>query len=146
MQRNEDLSPSRARRLKALLLAGSAAVGVLLFVAYLLLPLDKAETIGLLMLVGGLILTGLVIAWQVRAIVTAPFPRLRGFQTLISGIPLLLVVFAAVFYLTGQAQPGSFTEPMDKIGALYFTVTVFSTVRFGFAVTSPPRPTSPAPW
>jgi len=44
---------------------------------------------------------------------------------------LLLVVFAAVYYLTGQAQPDGFSEPMDKIGAMYFTVTVFSTVGFG---------------
>ena len=129
-RRDEDLSPSRVRRRKALLLARSAVVGVLLFVAYYLLPLDKPEDIGVL-LVGGLILIGVVVAWQVRAILNAPFPRLRGFQTLISGIPLLLVVFAAVFYLTGQAQPDSFSEPMDKIGAMYFTVTVFSTVGFG---------------
>jgi hypothetical protein len=78
------------------------------------------------------------------AIVGAPFPRLRGFQNLISGIPLLLVVFAPVFYLTGLAQPGSFSEPLDKIGALYFTVTVFSTVRFG-GHHRDDRP-GPAPW
>jgi voltage-gated potassium channel len=83
------------------------------------------------LLVGGVILIGVVIAWQIRAILISPFPRLRGFQTLISGIPLLLVVFAAVYYLTGLAQPGSFTEPIDKTGAMYFTVTVFSTVGFG---------------
>ena len=85
----------------------------------------------MLLLFGGLILIGVVVTWQVRAILNAPFPRLRGFQTLISGIPLLLVVFAAVCYLTGQAQPDGFSEPMDKIGAMYFTVTVFSTVGFG---------------
>jgi formate hydrogenlyase subunit 4 len=130
-RRFEDLSPSRVRRWKALVLARSALVGVMLFVAYFLLPLNEPEDFGVLLLVGGLILIGVVLAWQVRAIMDAPFPRLRGFQTLISGIPLLLVVFAAVFYLTGNAQPGSFSEPMDKIGALYFTVTVFSTVGFG---------------
>jgi len=96
-----------------------------------LLPLNKPEDIGVLLLFGGLILIGVVVTWQVRAILNAPFPRLRGFQTLISGIPLLLVVFAAVYYLTGQAQPDGFSEPMDKIGAMYFTVTVFSTVGFG---------------
>jgi len=104
-RRYEDLSPARVRRRKALLLARSAVVGVLLFVAYYLLPLDKPEDYGLLLLVGGLIMIGVVIAWQVRAILNAPFPRLRGFQTLISGIPLILVVFAAVFYLD-RAGPG----------------------------------------
>ena len=93
--------------------------------------MDKPEDFGVALLVGGLILVAAVVAWQVRAIQNSPFPRLRGFQTLISGIPLLLVVFAAVYYLTGQAQPDSFTQPMDKIDAMYFTVTVFSTVGFG---------------
>ena len=44
---------------------------------------------------------------------------------------MLLVVFAAVYYLTGLTEPDSFTQPMDKIDAMYFTVTVFSTVGFG---------------
>jgi len=44
---------------------------------------------------------------------------------------LLLVVFAAVYYLTGQTQPDIFTQPMDKIDAMHFTVTVFSTIGFG---------------
>ena len=113
------------------MLARSVIVGVLLVVAYYLLPLDKPEGFGVALLVGGLILVAAVVAWQVRAIQNSPFPRLRGFQTLISGIPLLLVVFAAVYYLTGQAQADSFTQPMDKVDAMYFTVTVFSTVGFG---------------
>jgi len=129
--RYQELSPSHQRRLKAAMLARSVLVGVLLFAAYYLLPLDQPEDIGILLLIGGLILIAGVVTWQVRAILNAPFPRLRGFQTLISGIPLLLVVFAAVFYLTGQAQVDSFTQPMKKIDAMYFTVTVFSTVGFG---------------
>ena len=130
-RRYEDLTPARRRRLEAALLARSVVVGVLLFVAYYLLPLNKPESFGVLLLVGGLILVAVVVAWQVRAIQNSPFPRLRGFQTLISGIPLLLVVFAAVYYLTGLTEPDSFTQPMDKIDAMYFTVTVFSTVGFG---------------
>ena len=130
-RRYEDLTPSHRHRLEAVLLARSVIVGILLFVAYYLLPLNKPEGFGVALLVGGLILVAAVVAWQVRAIQNSPFPRLRGFQTLISGIPLLLVVFAAVYYLTGQAQADSFTQPMDKIGAMYFTVTVFSTVGFG---------------
>jgi hypothetical protein len=130
-RRYEDLTPARRRRLEAALLARSVVVGVLLFVAYYLLPLNKPESFGVLLLVGGLILIAVVITWQVRAIQNSPFPRLRGFQTLISGIPLLLVVFAAVYYLTGLTEPDSFTQPMDKIDAMYFTVTVFSTVGFG---------------
>src|SRR5664279_3694142 len=113
------------------MLARSVLAGVLLFAAYYLLPLDKSQDFGILLLIGGLILIAGVVTWQVRAILKSPFPRIRGFQTLISGIPLMLVVFAAVYYLTGQAQAASFTQPMDKVDAMYFTVTVFSTVGFG---------------
>ena len=52
-RRYEDLSPTRVRRLKALLLARSALVGVLLFAAYYLLPLNKPEDLGVLLLVEG---------------------------------------------------------------------------------------------
>ena len=127
----ESLSPPQLRRYRALLLARSALVGALLFAAYYLFPLDQPENVGLLFLIGGLALIGAAIAWQVHAILNSRFPRVRGLQTFISGIPLLLVVFAAVFYFTKLAEPSSFSEPMDKIGAMYFTVTVFSTVGFG---------------
>jgi hypothetical protein len=131
-RRYEDMSPSHVRWLQALSLAKSALIGVLLLVAYYLLPLDEWKGgVGVATLLAGLILIGAAVVWQVRAILKAPFPRLRGFQTMLSGIPLVLVVFAAVFYLTAQVQPDSFSEQMDKIGALYFTVTVFSTVGFG---------------
>ncbi len=129
--RYEDLSPSRRRRLQALLIVRSALVGVLLIFAYYAMPLNKPEDVGVVFLIAGLLFLGAVITWQVRAILTSPFPRVRGLQTLITGIPLLLVVFAAVFYLTGQAGAGNFSEPMNKVGAMYFTVTVFSTVGFG---------------
>ena len=60
-----------------------------------------------------------------------PFPRIRAAETLIVGIPLLLVVFASVYYLISKAQVDSFSEAMTKTDAMYFTVTVFSTVGFG---------------
>jgi hypothetical protein len=51
-RRYEDLTPARRRRHEAALLARSVIVGVLLFVAYYLLPLNKPEAYGLLLLVG----------------------------------------------------------------------------------------------
>ena len=74
-RRYEDLTPGR-RRLEAVLVARSVLVGVLLFVAYYLLPLNKPESFGVLLLVGGLILIAVVVAWQVRAI--REYLRSRG--------------------------------------------------------------------
>jgi voltage-gated potassium channel len=40
-------------------------------------------------------------------------------------------VFASAYLLLADNQAGAFSEPLDKTDALYFTVTVFSTVGFG---------------
>jgi voltage-gated potassium channel len=130
-QRYEDLSPSRRRRVKAVMLARSALVAVGLVAAYYVLPMDTPGVSGTVVLLVGLLLVAGVLTWQIRAILNSPFPRVQGFQALIVGIPLLLGVFAAGYYVIGLSQVDAFTQPMDKVGAMYFTVTVFSTVGFG---------------
>jgi len=100
-------------------------------VAYYTLPLDRPADIGLVILVVGLLALAGILTWQIRMIVGSPFPRIRAAETLIVGIPLLLVVFASVYYLIDKAQVDSFSEAMTKTDAMYFTVTVFSTVGFG---------------
>jgi voltage-gated potassium channel len=129
--RYEDLTKAQLRRLAVMLVTRSLIVAVLLFVGYYVLPMNRPERSGLVVLVVGLIALGLVLLWQVRAIIGSPFPRLRAFETLTIGIPLLLIVFASAYYLLAQADASSFTEPMSKTDALYFTITVFSTVGFG---------------
>src|SRR6476620_8187438 len=129
--RYEDLTKAQLKRLATLLVARSLIVAVLLFVGYYVLPMNRPERSGLVVLIVGLIALGLVLLWQVRAIMGSPFPRLRAFETLTIGIPLLLIVFASAYYLIAQSDASSFTAPLTKTDALYFTITVFSTVGFG---------------
>jgi voltage-gated potassium channel len=82
-------------------------------------------------LVAGLLLIAGVVAWQIRLIINSPFPRIQAVQAVLVGIPLLLCIFAACYYVVGATQVDSFTQAMSKVGAMYFTVTVFSTVGFG---------------
>lgn len=130
-QRYEALTPAQRNRLITKMLTRSILVAILILVAYYTLPLDRPADIGLLILIGGLLALAGILTWQIRKIVGSPFPRLRAFETLVVGIPLLLVVFASVYYLIDKAQVDSFTEAMTKTDAMYFTVTVFSTVGFG---------------
>ena len=130
-QRYEALTPAQRNRLITKMLTRSILVAILILVAYYTLPLDRPADIGLLILIGGLLALAGILTWQIREIVGSPFPRLRAFETLVVGIPLLLVVFASVYYLIDKAQVDSFTETMTKTDAMYFTVTVFSTVGFG---------------
>jgi hypothetical protein len=52
----------------------------------------------------------------------------RAIEALASAIPLFLVLFAAAYVMLADAQPQAFSEPLSRTDALYFTITVFSTV------------------
>ena len=41
------------------------------------------------------------------------------------------MVFASTYFLMEQASAANFTEPLTRTDALYFSVTVFTTVGFG---------------
>ena len=46
-------------------------------------------------------------------------------------IPLYLLLFASTYFLMERASAANFTEPLTRTDALYFSVTVFTTVGFG---------------
>jgi voltage-gated potassium channel len=113
-------------------IAQSVLVAALLFAAFFLLPLNGAEAIGeVLTLVGGVLLVTLTLVWQIRKILVAPYPAVRAVSTLVVSIPLFLVVFATLYFLMGAADARQFSEPLNRMDALYYTVTVFATVGFG---------------
>jgi hypothetical protein len=103
-----------------------------LVVLYYKLPLTgalEASTVALLL--AGLVLFAGIIAWQVRAILRSDYPGLRAIEALAAAIPLFLLVFAGAYVKLADAQPSAFSEPVSRTDALYFTITVFSTVGFG---------------
>src|SRR5262244_2472315 len=52
--------------------------------------------------------------------------------TLTATVPLFLLLFAWAYFTMANNNPGNFnTHPLTRTDALYFTVTVFSTVGFG---------------
>lgn len=129
--RYEDLTHSQRKRLATQLVLRSLVVAVLLFVAFYTLPMNRPERGGVIVLVVGVLVLALVLTWQIRAIMGSPFPRLRAFEALTIGVPLLLIVFASAYYMVQNADADSFSAPLGKTDALYYTITVFSTVGFG---------------
>jgi voltage-gated potassium channel len=109
-------------------LAGSAAVLVLYFALPFSNLKNKSAWFVLALLLA--VCVGLM-AWQTRAIIDAVDPRMRAVEALAVSIPLLLVSFATVHFLIGQSNPDAYTEPLTRTDALYFSVTVLSTVGFG---------------
>jgi voltage-gated potassium channel len=139
-RRERLLTAPRRRVLRSLLRA--ALTSTVLVVLYYRLPLTgalEASTVALLL--AGLVLFAGVITWQVRAILRSRYPGLRAIEALAAAIPLFLLVFAATYVKLAAAQPSAFSEPLSRTDALYFTITVFSTVGFGdiTPVTQPAR-------
>ncbi len=129
--RFEDLTRQQRRRHVLLMLAQTSAGAVLAIAVYFVLPLQRPVGAGVAVLIVGLLTFGVVLVMQVRAITKSSFPRIKAIGAIGLGVPVLLVAFSAAYYLIEYSAPGSFTEPLDKTGALYFTITVFATVGFG---------------
>jgi len=130
----QTLSRWERARIVARLVLRIVATTTLLLVVYYAAPLEDDTTPDgstLALLVIGLTMLGAMIVWQTRLIVNADYPGLRAVEALAVTTPLYLIIFAASYYLIGESNPASFTEPLDRTSSLYFTVTVFATVGFG---------------
>ena len=131
-QPHQDLPPARRRRL----IAGAVLRGLLtttvLVALYYLLPLDQPWDTGTAVrLLAGLLVFAGVTVWQIRAITGSRYPAIRAFETLGLIAPFYLLLFASTYFLMEQASAANFSQPLTRTDALYFSVTVFTTVGFG---------------
>src|SRR6266480_6569239 len=131
-QPNQELPPTKRRRLIVRAVLRGLLVTTVLVVLYYLLPLDRPLDTGtaIRLLIGLLVFVGITV-WQVRAIAGSRFPGLRAAEALGVIVPLYLLLFASTYYLMERASAANFTQPLTRTDALYFSVTVFTTVGFG---------------
>jgi len=113
--------------LRSMLTAGA------LVALYYLLPIGQGMRLSVgLRLVVGLALFVAVLTWQVLNVVHAENPGVRAIQALAFAVPLFLLLFAATYFVMSTDGPGNFSqEDLTRTDALYFSVTIFSTVGFG---------------
>ena len=131
-QPDQELPPTRRRRLIFRAVLRGLLVTTVLVVLYYLLPLDRPLDTGtaVRLLIGLLVFAGLTV-WQVRAIAGSRYPGLRAAETLGFIVPFYLLLFASTYFLMERASAANFTQPLTRTDALYFSVTVFATVGFG---------------
>lgn len=109
----------------------SLVTTVLLVVLYYVLPLNHVKNVPATLAVG-LVILAAVIVWQLRVIRRSAYPALRAIEALATTLPLFLLLFASAYVIMAGASPANFSShPLTRTDALYFTVTVFSTVGFG---------------
>ncbi|MEW2413168.1 ion channel [Streptomyces sp. NPDC046866] len=137
-------TPARGRRRpgRAALVVTVRSLGTVtvLVCAYFLLPFTR-KSIDVTTLALGLTAVAAIFALQIRSITRSAHPRLRAAEALATTMPLFLLLYSTTYFLLEESAPGSFTEPLTRTDALYFTLTVFSTVGFGDIVprTEPAR-------
>ena len=131
-QRVEDPAAPVPRRLVARALLRASLTATALVVLYFTLPLTGSldGSAAMLLAVGLLAFAG-VVTLQVRAVLGSRYPGLRAIESLAAAIPLFLLLFAAAYLQVGDADAGAFSESLSRTDALYYTITVFSTVGFG---------------
>jgi voltage-gated potassium channel len=99
---------------------------------YYLLPLDHASTwVAATTLVIGLVAFITLVIFQVRSILRSRFPRLRAVEALATSLPLFLLLFSGTYVVLAVVSASNFGQKLTHTDALYFTVTVFTTVGFG---------------
>jgi hypothetical protein len=122
----------QVRRRAVMTMSSSLLVATVIVVAYFVLPLTSKLAVDTTVeLLAGLVVIAGLLTWEVRAIIRSPFPGIQALATLAITVPMFLILFATSYYLMGDLDPGSFSEPMTRLDALYYTVTMFATVGFG---------------
>ncbi len=131
-KRVDELSPAAQKRMLTAALLRAAASAALLVVVYYLAPLNRPLDAGTwIEFALGLVVFAVIIGYHTRAIAASDVPHLRLIQAVATGLPTLLLIFAATYVLISRSDPGSFSEMLGRTGSLYFTITVFATVGFG---------------
>jgi hypothetical protein len=126
-----DLGPYDRRR--AILRCGLTIVlaWVVMVGAFYVLPIGReSELRAVVRIAVDVALISSVFAWQIGRISRAELPELRAIEALGIVVVLFLVLFSGV-YLALSNNTSAFTQSLDHTRALYFTISVFSTVGFG---------------
>ncbi|MEO8106133.1 MAG: potassium channel family protein [Actinomycetes bacterium] len=124
----------RADRRTILLSLGRSllAVVALLFV-YFLLPLSGRDnvTVGAVAVAVGVSIFAAIFMRQLRQIRRAHYPLLRAVEAISLVATLFVVVLASVHYGIAANTAGAYNETLNRLDALYYTVTTLATVGFG---------------
>ena len=113
---------------------GRVALAVVALLAvYFLLPLENRDNIGVRLVAAavGLTVFGAIFVRQMRQIRKARYPVLRAVEAIALVATLFIVVMASIHYSLAAATPSSYSEALNRLDALYFTVTTLATVGYG---------------
>ena len=105
---------------------------VFLIGAFYVVPIGHESSLRAFVRLGvDVALIAAIFAWQIRRISVAELPELRAIEALGIVVVLFLVAFSGIYLGMSHETPLTFTQKLDQTKALYFTISIFSTVGFG---------------
>lgn len=121
------------RRALAKSLARFLAIFLGVTAAYYLLPFANASSDlqAVASLLTGAVLFIVVMTWEVRRILRADLPELRSLEAIAIAVPFFLTIYAAAYVTLSEFSPGSFSQPLNRTGGLYYSIVTFGTVGYG---------------
>jgi len=125
--------PAQRRRMITRGLLRAFVVTAVLVALYYLAPLDRITRIPLwVSLTVALLALGALTAYGLRAVLRAAHPGVRAVEALATTAPLFLILFSAAYFVLARDSASNFNvHALTRTDALYFTITVFSSVGFG---------------
>ncbi|GAA4380494.1 hypothetical protein GCM10023166_34550 [Paeniglutamicibacter cryotolerans] len=72
-----------------------------------------------------------ILVLQLRFVLFASAPQIRAVEAVVESVVAFVLLFAWLYVSLSTTEPAYFSELLDKVDALYFTSSTFSTVGFG---------------
>ncbi|MEZ5184413.1 MAG: potassium channel family protein [Candidatus Nanopelagicales bacterium] len=113
---------------------GAALVVALILGVYMVVPVPKEEDRPwrvVVIIVGIAVVYVFAAFWSVVRIGKTNHPLRVGTLALALMLTSVVVIFALTYLVIGATDPSSFNVQLDKVSALYFTMTILSTTGFG---------------
>lgn len=105
----------------------------LVIALYALVPAQRGTTTAAALLTS--VVSVVVFLWmlrrQARRIIRSEHPTAAAAEALAVLVSLFVVSFSLIYLAMSADESGAFNQPLDKMGALYFAMTILSTVGFG---------------
>jgi voltage-gated potassium channel len=131
--RVESLSQRERRRAYVLAAARATLSVVIIGGLYFVVPFHgySADAAAFTRLAVGIVVFVAVMYGQVKRIGRSRLPQLDAAQSVVIAVAIFLCTYASCYLTLSRLRPGSFSQHLDRVGSLYFTVTTFGTVGYG---------------